>query len=158
MGILLSYLPSHLRNTRITDMCHIQFDMVLRIWTQDLMFLQPTLYLLSHLPSSLFSFWDTGLLCSPGWPWTLILLSQHPKSWDYRSVPPVRTSIGFIPTVRYAFTSEVTFILNEPRTRIVKFEVLYTSLQNLYLTEKSSYKKHSNVEKNLLLYLNLSID
>jgi hypothetical protein len=28
------------------------------------------------------------LLCSPGWPWTPVLLPQPPECWDYRHAPP----------------------------------------------------------------------
>jgi hypothetical protein len=40
-------------------------------------------------------FWYQVLLCSPGWPSTVILLSQPPKCWDYKCDPLFRVPLSF---------------------------------------------------------------
>lgn len=62
------------------------------------------LYLMSLLPGSAFQFLGDRFKkfgmsldspCSWGWPWTPVLLLPHPKSWDYKCVPPHPGLSGF---------------------------------------------------------------
>jgi hypothetical protein len=39
--------------------------------------------------------WHRVLLCSPVWPWTMILLLQPPKFWDYRHALPRKLQHSF---------------------------------------------------------------